>query len=141
MSSSNSDRISRRHSMIKQPSSQFNHYLQKTVFASITLPTTDGNQVWFTVWLMHPGLTWWLIALVEYSEETVATYEGLMRPLNFQFLQKKSLRIFQLVTHSKELVISSSSASPDSVASSPAGETDPPPVAVPPPLRRSTRRV
>ena len=57
------------------------------------------TQVWFTVWLMHPSLTWWLIALVEYSEETVATYEGLMRPLNFQFLQKKSLRIFQLVTH------------------------------------------
>ena len=44
-------------------------------------------------------------------------------------------------SHSKELVTSSSSASPDSVASSPAGETDPPPVAVPPPLRRSTRRV
>ena len=99
MSSSNSDSISRRHSMIKQLSRQFSHYLQKTVYASITLPTTDGNQVWFTVWLMHPGLTWWLIALVEYSEETFTTYEGLMRPSNFQFLQKKSLRIVQFVTH------------------------------------------
>ena len=76
----------------KQPSSHFNHYLQKTVYASITLPTTD-------VWLMPSGLTWWLIALVEFSEETVATYEGLMSPLNFQFLQMKSVRIFQLVTH------------------------------------------
>ena len=94
MSNPNSDRISRRHSMIKQPNSHFNHYLQKTVYTSITLPTTDGNQVWFTVWLMPPGLTWWLIALVEY-----ATYEELMSPLNSQFLQMKSLRIFQLVTH------------------------------------------
>jgi len=44
-------------------------------------------------------------------------------------------------SRSKELVTSSSSASPDSVAPSPAGETDPTPVVVPPPLRRSTRRV
>ena len=33
------------------------------------------------------------------TEETVATYEGLMSPLNSQFLQMKSLRTFQLVTH------------------------------------------
>ena len=46
-----------------------------------------------------PGLTWWLIALVELLEETVATYEGLMSPLNFKFLQMKSVRIFKLVTH------------------------------------------
>ena len=37
-------------------------------------------------------------------------------------------------SRSKELVTSSSFASPDSVASSPVGETDPPPVAVPPHL-------
>ena len=130
--------------MIKQPSSHFNHYSQKTVYASITLSTTDGNQVWFTVKLMAPGLNRWLIVLLEYSEESITTYEGLMSPLNSQFLQMKFLRIFQSLTHvSEKLVTSSSSTSPDSanVGCSPAGERDPPPVAVPPPLRRSTRRV
>ena len=33
-----------------------------------------------------PGLAWWLIALVEYANETVATYEGPMSPLNSRFL-------------------------------------------------------
>ena len=82
------------------------------------------------------------VALVKYSEEIVATYEVLTNPLNSQFLQIKSLRIFQLLTHilksslQQFLYVTDSASVPSSFA----GETDPPPVAVPPPLRRSTRR-
>ena len=72
---------------------------------------TDGNQCSSPCSWCPPGLTWWLIALVKYSEEIVATYEALTSHLNSQFLQMKSLRIFQLVTHSEELVTSSSSTS------------------------------
>ena len=46
-----------------------------------------------------PPLLMETVALVKYSEEIAATYEVLTNPLNSQFLQIKSLRTFQLLTH------------------------------------------